>query len=136
MSLQVIGCLAKYGLQERISDSTPSHIFVLPNANPDAPQRTVRVNRSILRKLRRLERLRPEAFLETPEPQLDWVKALSPAQYLDYMIRTQKWCRVKVHRLDETLRDRLRRVIRTLSLQGNDICLSMAMNCQALLSPD
>ena len=42
--------------------SQPSHIWHVPTAKLDAPHRAVRVNRSILRKLRRLQRLHPQCL--------------------------------------------------------------------------
>ena len=136
MSLQVMGCLGKCGLQKAIPDSTPQHIFVVPSNNPDAPQGAVCVNRSILRKLRRLERLRPESFYEKGVPNPAWVKALSPNQFLDYMIRVHKWCRVKVHRLGGGTWNKLRRATAKLGLQMDLVSVPLATKCQALLSPD
>ena len=136
MSLQLIECLAKYRPQKAISESTPSHIFIVPGKTPDAPRGAVRVNRSIMRKLRRLERLRPEAFQDKGEPLPDWVKALSPNQFLDYMIRARKWCRVKVHRLGGGTWNKLRRSAARLSVQGSSARQSKAAHCNAILTPD
>ena len=129
-------CLAKCGLHRHIPDSTPQHIFIVPSADPDAPKAAVRVNRSILRKLRRLERLRPEAFEEKDEPLPDFVKAFSTNQFLDYMIRTHNWCRVKVHNLGGGTWNKLRRATAKLSGQDNSARLNMAVLCNAILTPD
>ena len=136
MSLQLIECLAKYRPQKPLPESTPSHIFIVPGKTPDAPRGSVRVNRSILRKLRRLERLRPEAFHEKGEPLPDWVKALSPNQFLDYMIRAHKWCRVRVHGLGGGTWNKLRRSAARLDLRVGNARQSKAMPCNAILTPD
>ena len=136
MSWQLIECLAKYRPQKAIQESTPSHIFIVPGKTPDAPRGSVRVNRSIMRKLRRLERLRPEAFHEKDEILPDWVKALSPNQFLDYMIRARKWCRVRVHRLGGGTWNKLRRSAARLSVQGSPARQSKAPPCNAILTPD
>ena len=131
-----MGCLTKCGLQRPVPDSTPKNIFVVPSADPAAPKGAVRVNRSILRKLRRLERLKPEVFLEKDDPLPDFVKTFSPLQFLDYMIRTQNWVRVKMFGLGETLGERGLRRARALGLQGDWASLNMAAPCNAILAPD
>ena len=136
MSLQLIECLAKYRPQKAIQESTPSHIFIVPGKTPDAPRGSVRVNRSIMRTLRRLERLRPEAFQEKDEILPDWVKALSPNQFLDYMIRARKWCRVKVHRLGGGTWNKLRRAAARIGMQSGPARQSKAALCNAILTPD
>ena len=136
MSLQVMGCLAMCGLQRRIPDSTPQHIFVVPSADPDTPKGAIRVNRSILRKLRRLERLKPEVFLEKDEPLPDFVKAFSPTQFLDYMIRTKNWSRVRVHNLRKGTWNKLRRAVVRLGLQAGLAGSSDTATCNAILTPD
>ena len=136
MSLQVMECLAKYRPQKAIPDSTPKHIFIIPGATPDTPRGAVRVNRALLRRLRRRERLRPEAFQEKDEPLPEWTQALSPTQFLDYMIRAHKWCRVRIHRLGKGTWNRLRRVTARLSGQGSLARQSKAAHCNAILTPD
>ena len=136
MSLQVIECLAKYRPQKAIPESTPSHIFIVPGKTPDAPRGSVRVNRSIMRKLRRLKRLRPEAFQEKDEILPDWVKALSPNQFLDYMIRARKWCRVKVHRLGGGTWNKLRRAAARIGMRSGLARQSKTAPCNAILTPD
>lgn len=140
MSLQVSACLelttslAKSALPKLASK--PSHIFVLPSADPSAPQQAVRVNRSIMRKLRRLERLRPDVFLKKPEPLPDWVRDLSPTQYLEYLIRVHRWSRVRSYRLGAKWRDKLRHAVEGLVLQGDAGSLRWALTCNALITPD
>ena len=136
MSFQVIECLVKCRPQKPIPDSTPTHVFIIPSASPDAPRGSVRVNRSIMRKLRRLERLRLEAFQDKSEPLPDWVKALSPNQFLDYMIRARKWCRVKVHRLGGGTWNKLRRAAAKIGMRSGLARQSKAALCNAILTPD
>ena len=143
MRFHVVGCFAKPALRKTIPDSTPGHIFVVPSVNPDAPQAAVRVNRAILRKLRRLERLRPEVFTQKADLLPKWVKNLTPGQFMDYMIRTQNWCRVRCFGLSRCRgrsRRRRRRVFKARRSQPHAVYLALylgrAASCQALLAPD
>ena len=115
----------------------PSHIWVAPSANPDAPVRAVRVNRSIMRKLRRLQRIHPPSFFDKPAYRPEGTREeLSMSQYLEYMIRKNKWSRVRVHKLGLTRADLMQRSVGLLCLQGDSAILAMAASCNAPMSPD
>lgn len=117
--------------------SQPSHMWHVPSAAPNAPARAVRVNRSILRKLRRLERLYPPSYFDGPAYRPEGARPdLSESQYLEYMIRLHRWSRVRTHGLGLRRRDRMLRVIACLDLQGAAASLGLSGICHAPLTPD
>lgn len=115
----------------------PSHIWTVPSANPNAQVRAVRVNRSIMRKLRRLQRLHPPSYFDGPAYRPRGTREdLSENQYLEYMIRKHKWSRVRIYGLGLTRADLMQRSISLLCLQGNGTHFAMSAMCNAPISPD
>ena len=136
MSLQISACLAKCS-PARQAVSEPSHIWQVPSANSDAPERTVRVNRSMSRKLRRLQRLHPPSYFDGPAYRSAGERSdLSETQYLELIIRRYRWSRTQVYRLNPTRRDLMWQAVRWAGLQGDALCLLKPATCLALLSPD
>ena len=97
---------------------------------------TVTMNRRLRRKLARLRRL---GRMAAPEVALDEsveVDKLSHTQRLEKMIRTRKWCRIRIFGLGQTRRARQVHVWRFAGLQGCVVSLQQALNCHAPLCPD
>jgi len=120
----------------KLSASQPSHIFRLPSTNPAVPARCVRVNRSMLRKLRRIQRLRPQDFDGTAYRPAGTRPDLSNSQYLEWMIRKYKWNRVRIHRLGGRRSVALFKCLTARKFRGNSACVGRALLCHAPISPD
>ena len=117
--------------------SEPSHIFHVPSADPEAPPRAVRVNRSMMRRLKRLQRLRPPSSFDGPTMGDELRRlGLTMAQYIEYMIRRKKWSRVAVHRLGLSRIALMWRAVNNAALQGDGRSLLRAMACNARIEPD
>ena len=117
--------------------SEPSHIFHVPSADPEAPPRAVRVNRSMMRRLKRLQRLRPPSSFDGPTMGDELRRlGLTLAQYIDYMIRRKKWSRVAVHRLGLSRIALMWQAVNDAALQGDGRSLLRAMACNARIEPD
>ena len=115
----------------------PSHIFEVPSSDVSAPRRAVRVNRSMMRKLRRLQRLHPPSYFDGPSMG-DELKRLgfTMTQYMNYMVRRKKWSRVQVFGLGMRRRDFMGQAFTLLSLRGAAQNFAMADMCHAILEPD
>jgi len=117
--------------------SMPSHIVHMPSSNPDAPRKAVRVNRAIMRRLRRLLRLREASYFDGPSVSDECARlGLTLRQYREYLIRCQGYSRVRVYGLGW---GRLAMVLRSIFcsvLQGDAASLMRAGVCAARLSPD
>lgn len=117
--------------------SEPSHIFQVPSADPEAPPRAVRVNRSMMRRLKRLQRLRPPSSFDGPTMGDELRRlGLTMAQYIEYMIRRKKWSRVAVHRLGLSRIALMWWAVNNAALQGDGRSLLRAMACNARIEPD
>ena len=136
MQLQLSSYLEKAAMP-RSPATEPSHIFQLPSSDASAPARTVRVNRSMMRKLLRLQRLYPPSYFEGPSLG-DELKRLNltMVQYIEYMIRCKKWSRVRVYGLGAVKSKSSGQAQERFRLRGRAINLEMAGRCNALLSPD
>ena len=95
---------AREGAREGSStpaQSTPTHIVHIPSSEPDAPRKAVRVNRAMMRRLRRLVRLRGASYFDGPSVGDECRRlGLTLRQYQDYLIRCQGYSRVRVYGLD------------------------------------
>ena len=143
MQLQLAGYFEKTAAPRSVSSepshitSEPSHIFQLPSADPSAPARAVRVNRSMLRKLRRLRRVHPPSYFNSPAYRLAGPRDdLSTGQYLELLIRLYGWNRVLTYRLGRIKRKSIGISRWRFRLKGRAVNLDMAVICNALLSPD
>lgn len=117
--------------------STPSHIFHLPTSEPGAPQKSVRVNRAMMRRLRRLMRLRGASYFEGPSVSAECARlGLTLRQYRDYMIRCRGYSRVRIYGLGLGRRAMMLRSIFCGLLQGDAASLRRSAICGARLSPD
>lgn len=96
------------------------------------------LNRRLRRRLARLQRLGriAPAQLCIYEADDDEDDGLSETQFLDKMIRHEKWCRVRVFGLGMTRRALRKMAVMFEGLQGRTASLRRAMACHALLSPD
>lgn len=113
--------------------STPSHIFHLPTSEPGAPQKSVRVNRAMMR----LIRLRGASYFEGPSVGAECARlGLTLRQYRDYMIRCRGYSRVRLFSLGLGRRAMVLRSIFCVSLRGDAASLRRAGVCGARLSPD
>lgn len=132
---QISGCVEK--AKDSIAAAlVRSRIFELPCSDPEAIPTCIKVNRSMLRKLKRLERLgRAQAF-ETLPHEMAAVEGLSPTQYLEYMIRHQTWSRAKVYGLGPSLREKIRAAMTATALRGSADHLARLEHCAAPISPD
>lgn len=125
------------GLKLKPMSSQPSHIFRLPSSGPCEPPRAVRVNRSMMRKLRRLQRLQPAIRFDGPAYRPIGTRPdLSDAQYLEYMIRRHKWNRVRIHGLGERRSVALFKSMTAKRLLGFATKLAAPLMCHAPISPD
>ena len=123
-----------------VTKHLPKPRFVMQYGDDDGPLRTVRLNRSLKRKLARMQRrglvgsprLRAEESQE--ESQID--DSLSPTQFLEHMVRTRNWSRVRVYRLGLTRKDLRRIAVMWASLQGCRRTLTESQMCRAPLCPD
>ena len=117
--------------------STPTHIVHTPSSEPDAPRKAVRVNRAMMRRLRRLIRLRGASYFDGPSVAGECKRlGLTLRQYQDYLIRCQGYSRVQMHGLGLGRRARMVRSIFCGLLQGDAASLMRAGICAARLSPD
>lgn len=117
--------------------SMPSHIVHMPSTNPDAPRKAVRVNRAIMRRLRRLLRLREASYFDGPSVSDECARlSLTLRQYREYLIRCQGYSRVQMHGLGWGRHARMLRAILCGLLQGDAASLMRADICAARLSPD
>ena len=117
--------------------STPSHIFHLPTSEPGAPQKSVRVNRAMMRRLKRLIRLRGASYFEGPSVGAECARlGLTLRQYRDYMIRCRGYSRVRIFGLGLGRRALLLRSIFCGLLQGDAASLGRPAVCGARLRPD
>ena len=117
--------------------STPTHIVHIPSSEPDAPRKAVRVNRAMMRRLRRLVRLRGASYFDGPSVGDECRRlGLTLRQYQDYLIRCQGYSRVKMHGLGWDRGARMMRSIFCGLLQGDAASLMRAGLCGARLSPD
>jgi len=131
---------AREGAREGSStpaQSTPTHIVHIPSSEPDAPRKAVRVNRAMMRRLRRLLRLREASYFDGPSVSDECARlGLTLRQYREYLIRCQGYSRVRVYGLGW---GRLAMVLRSIFcsvLQGDAASLMRAGVCAARLSPD
>jgi len=85
------------------------------------------MNRRIRRKLARLQRLGRLGMptLRVHEPSEE--DELSPAQYMEKMIRTRKWSRVRIFGLNRG---------RRVPNRGGVLTLGLAASCNAILTPE
>ena len=113
----------------------PQPRLVRHYGSDDGPCRAVRLNRSLKRKLKRMQRrgLIGPATLREEDPEMD---DLSPTQLVERMIRARQWSRVKVYRLGFGRRDLRRIAVMWAGLQGCAASLAKGMMCLAPLSPD
>ena len=117
--------------------STPTHIVHIPSSEPDAPHKAVRVNRAMMRRLRRLVRLRGASYFDGPSVADECKRlGLTLRQYQDYLIRCQGYSRVQMHGLGWGRLVRMMRAIFCRLLQGDAASLMRAELCAARLSPD
>ena len=117
--------------------STPSHTFHLPTSEPGASQKSVRVNRAMMRRLKRLIRLRGASYFEGPSVGAGCARlGLTLRQYRDYMIRCRGYSRVRLFSLGLGRRAMMLRSIFCVSLRGDAASLRRAGVCGARLSPD
>lgn len=133
LSFHIVAYVAK------VRATHPSARFVIKHGAEDAtsgPFISVTMNRRLRRKLARLRRLGRMAApaLTVHEPAEE--DTLSRGQLLDKMIRTQKWCRIRVFGLGQSRRARQLYVMRFSGLQGGFMNLRRALCCHAILSPD
>lgn len=117
--------------------STPSHIFHLPTSEPGAPQKSVRVNRAMMRRLRRLMRLRGASYFDGPSVGAECARlGLTLRQYREYMIRCRGYSRVRIFGLGLGRRAMVLRSIFYGLLQGDAASLQRPAMCGPRLSPD
>ena len=115
-------------------------VWCLPGDDMSGPTQIVRLNRHILRKLRRLARRRglarfEDGFCEQGDSDIA-LQELSPGQFAEYMIRKEGMSRTHLYRLGLSHAERVLRNVFGLTLRGSDIALRRALSCAALLSPD
>ena len=123
-----------------VTKHLPRPRFVIQYGDDEGPLRTVRLNRSLKRKLARMQRrglvgsprLRSEESQE--ESQID--DSLSPTQFLEHMIRTRNWSRVRVYHLGWGRKDLQRIAVMSAGLQGCLKALAQSLMCRAPLCPD
>ena len=98
------------------------------------------MNRRVRRRLAHLRRrgrvVRPKLRLSTAPKDAPNDKGLTVYQYIDKMIRTQKWSRVKIFNLGLKEKERLDEIFKFPGLQGCAASLHRAMMCNAPISPD
>jgi len=101
----------------------------------DEPLRVVRLNRSIKRKLARLERRNPlgERVMAIYEHEDSGV---SPAQYMERRIRTERIGRTRIYGLNLTRLELIIHAVKSAWLQGHFAKLCNLGVCAAPLSPD
>ncbi len=117
--------------------STPSHIVHIPASEPDAPRKAVRVNRAMMRRLRRLVRLHGESYFDGPSVADECERlGLNLRQYQDYLIRCQGYSRVQIYGLGWGRHRRFMRALICAALQGDAASLVRKAICAARLSPD
>ena len=136
MRLQLTACLSKGEVSQETMAQAPSNLWLIPSADPSAPPRVVRGSRSILRKLRRIQRMNPEGYFDKPIFKPEGDRELSRTQFIEYMIRVLGWSRVRSYHLGPTWRDIVLRMFEALAAQGDATCLKRAGSCNAPLSPD
>ena len=98
------------------------------------------MNRRVRRRLAHLRRrgrvVRPKLRLSTAPKEASTDNHLTVYQYIDKMIRTQKWSRVKIFNLGLKEKERLDEIFKFPGLQGCAASLRRAMMCNAPISPD
>ena len=106
----------------------------------EGPVCKMTMNRRVRRRLAHLQRRHrlapPKIRLREAPKDAPNDKNLTAYQFIDKMIRTQKWSRVKIFNLGLKERERLDEIFRFLGLQGCPASLRRAMMCLAPLSPD
>jgi len=114
--------------------STPTHIVHIPSSEPDAPLKAVRVNRAMMRHLRRLVSLRGASYFDGPSVADECKRlGLTLRQYQDYLIRRMGYSRVRMHGLGWAM------VLQSIfceALQGDAASLRRTGICAVRLSPD
>jgi len=117
--------------------STPTHIVHIPSSEPDAPRKAVRVNRAMMRRLKRLVRLRGASYFDGPSVGDECKRlGLTLRQYQDYLIRRMGYSRLRMHGLGLGRHARVLRSIFCGLLQGDAASLMRAGIYAARLSPD
>jgi len=117
--------------------STPSHLFHLPTSEPGAPQKSVRVNRAMMRRLKRLLRLRGASYFEGPSVGAECARlGLTLRQYREHLIRCMGYSRVRLFGLGWGRRARVLWSIFCGLLQGDAASLLRPGMSGARLSPD
>ena len=119
-----------------VTKRLPKPRFVMQYGDDEGPMRAVRLNRSLKRKLARMQRrgLVGSPHLRAEESQFE--DALSPTQFLEHMIRTRNWSRVRVYHLGLTRKDRRRIAVIWADLQGCRKAIAESLMCRAPLCPD
>ena len=106
----------------------------------EGPVCKMTMNRRVRRRLAHLRRrgrtVRPKLRLSTAPKETPTDNNLTAYQYIDKMIRTQKWSRVKIFNLGLKERERLDEIFRFPGLQGCTASLRRAVMCNAPISPD
>ena len=119
-----------------VTKHLPRPRFVIQYGDDEGPLRTVRLNLSLKRKLARMQRrgLVGSPRLRAEESQID--DSLSPTQFLEHMIRTRNWSRVRVYHLGWGRKDLQRIAVMSAGLQGCLKALAQSLMCRAPLCPD
>jgi len=106
----------------------------------EGPLRAVRLNRSLKRKLARMQRRglvgSPSLRAEESQEESQMEGSLSPTQFLEHMIRTRNWSRVRVYHLGFKRKDLRRIAVMWTGLQGCHKALAESLMCRAPLCPD
>lgn len=130
LSFQIMAYFAK------VKTLSPKAELVMRYGEPSTRLISVTMNRRLRRKLRKFQQIgrikAPELCIHDPMEE----DALTRGQLLDRMIRTQKWCRMRVFGLGQSRRERQLHVMRFLGWQGSLAHLQCAMSCHAPLCPD
>ena len=129
MNLQISSCLSG-GETHQIVE------LCLPDYDPSEPGIIVTLNRSVLRRLRRYERQRVKGGFEVRAYDFSLKRHLTPGQLSEWMIRTYRWGRTHVYRLNLGSRALMWHAIKSAGLQGDAQCLRRTVLCEAPLSPD
>ena len=106
----------------------------------EGPVCKMTMNRRVRRRLAHLQRrgrtVRPKLRLSTAPKEAPTDNHLTVYQFIDKMIRTQKWSRIKIFNLGLKERERLDEIFKFPGLQGCAASLRRAVMCNAPISPD